>query len=242
MKGVGGILVAVLALLATACGNVPGTGGTTPTPSGSASPADPVAAAWHKCGASRVPPSVVLNAQVPASTRVLWHDDVTQSDVQDVLKAYGRTEAMVSWAITNNEIRFLQGPCIAAPLSHTEDDDIQVAQMAKAAGGHAVLMPEPMPVRLGIQHAPPSVADAIQSRISIRPSYAVVAVVPGAVAWVVDAKGNRIRKLGESDPGKLYATVMFGSTRHDGIGSRYWQFWQYTCSDPEVAGVCDGVV
>ena len=241
MKGVGGTLIAaVLLCLASACGAVPGTGG--PTPRASSTPStDPITAAWRKCGATRVPPKKVLDAQVPGSTQVLWTPDIPTAEASRVVKAWGHTDALLNWAVHNNELTFLQGTCVAAPLSHTEDADIKIIRAAEKAGGHAVFDPDPKPVKIAIRPVPAALADTIQSRISSRPTVAIIVIAPGTTVWINDHNGRHIKKYAESDVNTLYINVTLGSIVSDDVGERFWQQAEYACTNPEAAGICDGL-
>lgn len=236
MKGAALLLVASL-LLATACGGAPsvsGHGAPTPSPT-----ADPVAAAWHRCGASQVPTKDILNAELPATTEIQRQSDVSESDAQSAATAFGHTNAWVNWAVGQNQLGFLQGQCVAAPLSRTEDGDIKVTKAAIAAGGYASFEPAAVPVRIGVRGVPAALADSVQSRISTRPAYALVLLFHGTTVWISDPQGHHIKKFGESDKNGLYASITLGSVRNDSIGSRLWQQAVYPCTDPEVVGLCD---
>lgn len=239
MKGAALLLTGIVLLFASACSS-PGAhaGHGTPTPSRSA---DRGAAAWHKCGATQIPPGKVLNAQLPMSTQILWASDISPDTARHVAKAYGRTNAFLNWAINENQLSFLQGACVAAPLSHTEDNDISLTRAARAAGGHAEFDPESQPTKIAIRAVPRSVADKVQLRINVRPDFAAIVVAPGTTAWIVDQSGRHIKKYAESDHNSLYINITVGTVADDGIGMRFVQQWQYSCSDPEVVGLCDGV-
>jgi hypothetical protein len=238
MRGWRGLATVTATLLLAACGAGPA--GPTPTPTHTPKP-DPVAAAWHACGATQVPPKSVREAPVHGNPVV--HFGPGASDRwQQVELAWTRTDAYAGWAITKNQLGFLQRQCISAPLSRTEEGDQKIIREAQAKGGHAVFDPEPYPVRIGVEVAPAAVADAVERRVGTRPEWAVAILVPGGRLWVEDDHGRRIGEIGRDTGPGFYGSVVMGSLRTDGIGLRYWQQWLYACQDPEVAGICDAAL
>jgi hypothetical protein len=240
-KGVGVLVVAVV-LLGTACGGGPlPIGGGSPSAKPSAT-LDPVAAAWRKCGATQVPPKEVREGQLPASTLSDHTLDISENDALRIRTAFGRTNTYVNWSIENNQLGVLTGPCVAAPMGHAEDDDIKIVEAAQRSGGHAVFEPPAVPVRIGIRSVPSKLADSVERRTSKRPSTALILISKGATIWINDSNGKHLRKFIESDVNAFYASVVVGTVRDDGIGLRLWQQLFLPCTDPEVAGVCDGYV
>lgn len=184
----------------------------------------------------------VLNAELPGSTQVVEAPDVSKVNLEQAITGLGRTDAYAHWAVDKNQLPFLQGTCIAAPMSRTEDDDINAVRAAQAMGGHIVFDPQAKLLRVGVRNVPAGLAAKIQQQSSARPTIAVVTVSSGATVWIEDSDGNRLKKYGESDPNGSYATVTIGSIFGNGIGIRLWQQGLYSCTDPEVSGLCDGVL
>jgi hypothetical protein len=200
-------------------------------------------AAWQACGSDVVPPADVLAmpklpVKVDASKT---NGAVSQAEADKWAGAWLREQNIEDWAGTSNRDAILRGGCLGSQTAYDNLFAGEVASMreAQTAGGHIRLDPPATLVGISLVPAPAKAASYVGTLSGLTPAYALVVTFRGPLAsYVVDSSGNRIKKLGETPAGIMYAQAVFGEYRAGPAGPVWYQLAAGDCQSAWMAGTC----